>query len=169
MDVVDRLTVAHYSQPSSGDRPDPEQFLNEFFSKIGIARGRAACGVASSSGYPQSAVAEEVVQEVLQDLWDELRGVLLAVTSEKDQEKGGLYRRIAEIVEQVDDEEAAYVWWLHAAQAGDEVAVAIVDDLALDLSAERPSVLRSIHEIQRIAEQNCSAGTRLEHGLSDTQ
>lgn len=162
MNVLKQLTVAHNSQPSSsGDRPDPEQFLNEFFSKMGIARVRAACGVAAGIGYRQAVVAEEVVQEVSQGLLDELRGTLLAVTTEKDQEKGGVYRRIAEIVEQVDDEEAAYVWWLHAAQAGDEVAVEIVDELALDLSAERPSVRQSMAQIQRIlAEPKRSAETR---------
>ncbi|MER5795249.1 hypothetical protein [Streptomyces sp. NPDC001980] len=156
MNVAEQLTLALNSRSSSGDRPDPEQFLDEFFSKIGIARGTAACGAASDRGCPQPAGAEEGNQEAWlvppepEDLLEELRGLLPAAVSEEDQEKGkgGVLRRIAEIVEQVDDETTAFVWWLHAAHAGDEVAVEIVDELALDPSAERPSVLQSIHQLQ---------------------
>jgi hypothetical protein len=153
--LTEQLTLALNSRPSSGDRPDPEQFLDEFFSEMGIARGTADCGAAITGGCPQSAGAGEDDQEAWiapptrEDLLEELRTLLSAASVEKDQEKeGGVYRRIAEIVEQVDDENAAFVWWLHAAHAGDEVAVAIVDELALDLSAERPSVLQSIYQLQ---------------------
>ncbi|MEU3838413.1 hypothetical protein AB0E88_00015 [Streptomyces sp. NPDC028635] len=151
MDVTERLTLALSSRFSSGDLPDPGQFLDEFFSSIGIARGAADCGAATSTGCPQSAAVEEGDQEAWitpptrEDLLEELRFLLSAAAEEK--EKGGVLRRIAEIVEQVDDEIAAYVWWLHAADARDEVAVAIVDELALDLSAERPSVQQSIHQL----------------------
>jgi hypothetical protein len=155
VDVTERLTLALNSRSSSGDRPDPEQFLAEFFSEIGIARGTADRSAASRKGCLQSAGAEEDDQEAWitaptrEDLLEELWGLLPAAATEKEQEKkGGIYRRIAEIVEQVDDETAAFVWWLHAAHAGDEVAVAIVDELALDPSAERPSVLQSIHQLQ---------------------
>ncbi|GHE14150.1 hypothetical protein [Streptomyces alanosinicus] len=156
MHFAEQLTLALNSRSSSGDRPDPEQFLDEFFSKIGIARGAADCGAARKGRCTQSAGAEEDDQEAwlapptAEDLLDELRGLLPAAAAEKEREKekGGVYRRIAEIVEQVDDETAAFVWWLHAAHAGDEVAVAIVDELALDLSAERPSVPQSIHRLQ---------------------
>ncbi|MFI7015478.1 hypothetical protein [Streptomyces sp. NPDC050164] len=149
MNVAERLTLALNSRSSSGDRPDPEQFLDEFFSEIGIARGAADCGAADSGGCPQSAGVEEDDQEVWithptrEDLLEELRHLLPAATKEK----GGVLTRIAEIVEQVDDETAAFVWWLHAAHAGDEVAVAIVDELALDPSAERPSVSQTIHQL----------------------
>ncbi|MEU6495740.1 hypothetical protein [Streptomyces sp. NPDC046984] len=154
MDVAERLTLALNSQSSSGNRPDPEQFLDEFFSKMGIARGTADCGAARAMGCLQAAGAEEDVQDTWipaptgEDLLDELRGLNTAALTGTEEEKGAVYRRIAEIVEQVDDEEAAYGWWLHAAQAGDEVAVAIVDELALDLSAERPSVLQSTDQLQ---------------------
>lgn len=155
MDVTERLTLALNSRSSSGDLPDPGQFLDEFFSAIGIARGAADCGAATSTGCPQSTAVEEGDQEVWitpptrEDLLEELRFLLSAAAEEKE-EKGGVLRRIAEIVEQVDDETAAYVWWLHAAHARDEVAVAIVDELALDLSAERPSVLQSIQQLHTI-------------------
>lgn len=162
MDVVERLAMALNSRSSSGDRPDPEQFLNEFFSRIGIARGPADHGGTGCGGSAGPAGAEEDVQEgcfiqaTREELLDELGGLLPAASTEK--KKGGVYRRIAEIVEQVDDEEAAHVWWLHAAKAGDEVAVAIVDELAIDLSAERPSVLQSLAQIRiKIAEHSSSA------------
>ncbi|WP_406429981.1 hypothetical protein OHB00_50040 [Streptomyces sp. NBC_00631] len=156
MNIAEKLTLALNSRSSSGDRPDPEQFLDELFSKIGIARGTAACGVARAVSCPQPAGAEEDNQEAWlvppkpEDLLEELRGLLPTAASEEEQEKGkgGVLRRIAEIVEQVDDEIAAFAWWLHAADAGDEVAVEIVDELALDPSAERPSVLQSIHQLQ---------------------
>lgn len=151
MDVIERLTTALNSQPSSGDRPDPEQFLNGLFSTIGIARGTAGCGAVKASGCAQPAGAEEDFQEAAptrEDLLEELRVILPAVAGMK----GGVLRRIAEIVEQVDDEQAAYVWWLHAAQAGDDVAVEIVDELELDLAAERPSVLQGIQQILRLTE-----------------
>ncbi|MFE7961189.1 hypothetical protein [Streptomyces sp. NPDC057413] len=152
MDVAERLTLALNSRSSSGDLPDPGQFLDEFFSAIGIARGAADdCGAATSTGCPQSAAAREGDQEAWitpptrEDLLEELRFLLSAAAEEK--EKGGVLRRIAEIIEQVEDETAAYAWWLHAADARDEVAVAIVDELALDLSAERPSVQQSIQQL----------------------
>ncbi|WHM41121.1 hypothetical protein [Streptomyces sp. BPTC-684] len=153
MDVVERLTMALNSQSSSGDQPDPEQFLNKFFLKMGIARGTADRGAVGTVSCTQSAEAEEGIQEGIvapkgEDLLDELRGILPAAAEEKEHRKGGIYRRIAEIVEQVDDEKSAYAWWLHAAQAGDEVAVAIVDDLVLDLSVERPSVLQITHQLE---------------------
>ncbi|MGW5282502.1 hypothetical protein ACWERI_24045 [Streptomyces collinus] len=149
--TTEHLTLALNSRSSSGDRPDPEQFLDELFAKIGIARGAADCR-ASASSCPQSAGAEEDDQEARitpparERLLDELRHLLAAARKEK--EKGGVFRRIAEIVEQVDDETAAFAWWLHAAHAGDDVAVEIVDELALDMSAERPSVLQSILQLQ---------------------
>ncbi|MET7980822.1 hypothetical protein ABZW44_49375 [Streptomyces mirabilis] len=150
MDAAERLAMALNSHSSSGDRPDPEQFLRGFFSRLGIARGTADRDAARARSCSWSAGAEEEVQELFtpltrEKLLDELRGALPAAASDG---KGGVLRRIAEIIEQVDDEETAYVWWLHAAQAGDEVAVAIVDELALQLSAERPSVLHSISVLE---------------------
>lgn len=154
MDVIEQLTMALNSQPSSDTQPDPEQFLAGFLSSIGIARGAADSSAAKAAGLLQSAGFEEDIREVgrtaptREDLLEELWVLLPIALTEKNNEKGGTYRRIAEIVEQVDDEKSASVWWLHAAQAGDEVASAIVEDLDLDLSVERPSVQQSIHQIQ---------------------
>ncbi|MEV5787577.1 hypothetical protein AB0L42_42500 [Streptomyces sp. NPDC052287] len=155
MEVVDRLVMAIRSQSSSDDRPDPEQFLGGLFDQIGIARGTAEQSAVCRVSCSCSAGAEEEVRETFrpltrEELLDELRGLVPAAARDKE---GSVLRRIAEVVEQVDDEEAAYVWWLHAARAGDEVAVAIVDELALDPKAERPSVLHSLKAIPYLREQ----------------
>lgn len=79
---------------------------------------------------------------------DELHGLICVA---EEAEEGGVYRRIAEIIEVIDSEEAAFAWWLHAAKAGDVVAVAIVDELGLDPNnpEELPGVLQNSNKVKQ--------------------
>jgi hypothetical protein len=152
LDAIKQFVLVLNSRSSSGDRPDPGRFLEELFSGPDIARGSTRCEAGSPADRPQPAGTPDEAMGTFvplsrEDLLDELRESLLAAA---ERGSGGVLRRIAEIVEQVIDEPAACVWWLHAAQAGDEVAEAIVDELALDVSAERPSVLRSVEQVRSL-------------------
>ena len=104
---------------------------------------------------PEEGLAQEVVlPPTREELLDELQEIASAAAWKED---GSRLRRVAEIVELLDGEEAAYAWWRHAAQAGDEVAVAVVEDLHLteaeaqggpaETQGERPSVLPTIDSL----------------------
>lgn len=148
MDVVERLALASRHASPDSVRPDAETFLARVFPELGfVSSAVSATGVGHSAAGPRRAESEEdLVQEYAippgasrEELLDELS----EITRDDPVLEGARLRRIAEIVELLDGEEAAYAWWRHAAQAGDEVAVAVVEELHAEqeLSGERPSVL----------------------------
>ncbi|MEW1861787.1 hypothetical protein AB0399_15675 [Streptomyces sp. NPDC088194] len=147
MDAFERLALASQSPSPGIVRPHTETFLARVFDGLGFASTAVpATGAGSSSAGPRQVDSQEgFSQEVSfppgrEELLDELQALLPATT----REDGGRLRRIAEIVEVLDGEEAAQAWWCHAAWAGDEVAVAIAEELQLHIQGERPSVLPSI-------------------------
>ncbi|MER7788342.1 hypothetical protein [Streptomyces sp. NPDC097640] len=139
MDVVERLVLASQHASPDSVRPDAETFLARVFPELGfVSSAVSAMGVGHSAAGPRRAESEEDGAS-REELLDELR----EITRNHEGKDGAGLRRIAEIVELLDGEEAAYAWWRHAAQAGDEVAVAVVEELHTEqeLSGERPSVL----------------------------
>ncbi|MES4902871.1 MULTISPECIES: hypothetical protein [unclassified Streptomyces] len=147
MDVVERLVLASQHASPDSVRPDAETFLARVFPELGFVSSTvSATGAGHDTAGPRRAEStEDLVQEYAippgpgrEELLDELR----QITRNRDGKDGAGLRRIAEIVELLDGEEAAYAWWRHAARAGDEVAVAVVEELHAeqDLSGERPSV-----------------------------
>jgi hypothetical protein len=153
MNVAERLAMAVRSRPSGG-RPDTEAFLARVLPALGVAHWPDVAKEAgpAGAGPRQNDSDEDEVQEAFTpptrgELLDELHGLVPAA----EREDGSATRRIAEIIEVIDGEDAACVWWLHAAQAGDEVALAIVEDLDLNntYNGERPSVLRSTKQLKR--------------------
>ncbi|MBL1100741.1 hypothetical protein [Streptomyces coffeae] len=141
MDVVERLALASQHPSPDSVRPDTEAFLTRVFPELGAASPPAsAIGADRFAVGPGQAVSEDgAVQESREGLLDELREISRDSDGGKD---GSRLRRIAEIVELLDGEEAACAWWRHAAQAGDAVALAVVEDIAIEQHhpGERPSV-----------------------------
>ncbi|MGW7436476.1 hypothetical protein [Streptomyces sp. NPDC054849] len=149
MDVEQRLEAA--VDPRSGERFDAGAFLARVLPALGIAYRPDASVVGPHGADPWHGGDEGDAQESLdlpsrEELLDELHGLIRVAEGE---ETGGVYRRIAEIIEVVDEEEAAHAWWLHAAQAGDEVAVAKVVDLSLNEFEERPSALQRVESLSQ--------------------
>lgn len=152
MSVDERLAMAADSCPS-GDRPGAEAFR----ARLSAARGFASAPDAllarlSGAGPWQCGAVEEaqgsLIPPTREELMDELHGLICVA---EEAEEGGVYRRIAEIIEVIDSEEAAFAWWLHAAKAGDVVAVAIVDELGLDPNnpEELPGVLQNSNKVKQ--------------------
>ncbi|NUS86111.1 MAG: hypothetical protein HOY75_26160 [Streptomyces sp.] len=157
MDVVERLALASQNASPDSVRPDAETFLARVFPELGFVSSQvSATGTGRGAAGPRRAESEEdLVQEYAippgasrEELLDEL-DELQEITRDDPGLEGARLRRIAEIVELLDGEEAAYAWWRHAAQAGDEVAVAVVAELHAEqeLSGERPSVFPLIDSL----------------------
>ncbi|MFD5512136.1 hypothetical protein ACFWIB_30815 [Streptomyces sp. NPDC127051] len=151
MNVEERLGMA-VDPRTSGERFDAEAFLARVLPTLGIAY-RPDAQVADPNGVgPGHGGGEEDTRELCdpptrEELLDELHGLIRVA---RDEEIGGVYRRIAEIIEVIDEEEAAHAWWLHAAEAGDEVAVATVEHLPRHRNhEERPSALQLIEVLSR--------------------
>ncbi|MGY0057450.1 hypothetical protein ACWY4P_12935 [Streptomyces sp. LZ34] len=147
MDVFERLALASQHASPDSVRPDAETFLARVFPELEfVSSPVSATGTGRAAAGPRRAESkEDLVQEYAippgasrAELLDELQ----EITRDDPGMEGARLRRIAEIVELLDGEEAAYAWWRHAAQAGDEVAVAVVEELHAEqeLSGERPSV-----------------------------
>jgi hypothetical protein len=153
MDVVKRLALASGNPSREAVRPNTETFLARVFGELGIdspAVSEEGTDRAAAGPLPQADPEEGLAQEVvLPPTWEELLDELQEIASAAAwKEDGSRLRRIAEIVELLDGEEAAYAWWRHAAQAGDEVAVAVVEDLHLtETQGERPSALPTIDSL----------------------
>ncbi|MGW6857831.1 hypothetical protein [Streptomyces xanthophaeus] len=151
MNVEERLAAV---DPLPGGRFDAGAFLARVLPELGIAYRPDASAAGPYGAGPWHDGDEGDGREPSdppdrEELLDELHGLICVA---RDEEIGGVYRRIAEILELVDGEEAAQAWWLHAAQAGDEVAVATVEHLPpLRTAEERPSALQLIENLsQRI-------------------
>ncbi|MFE5519901.1 hypothetical protein ACFQ9Q_19575 [Streptomyces virginiae] len=149
MNVEQRLAAV---DPRSGERFDAGAFLARVLPELGIAY-RTDASVAGSSGAGPWHDGDEGDGRGPSDppdreeLLDELHGLICVARNE---EIGGVYRRIAEIIEVIDEEEAAHAWWLHAAEAGDEVAVATVEHLPQHREhEERPSALQLIEVLSQ--------------------
>lgn len=117
MDVEQRLEAA--VDPRSGERFDAGAFLARVLPALGIAYRPDVSAVGPHGADPWHGGDEGDAQESFdlpsrEELLDELHGLIRVA---KGEETGGVYRRIAEIIEVVDEEEAAHAWWLHAAQA----------------------------------------------------
>ncbi|MEU9792159.1 hypothetical protein AB0E27_16315 [Streptomyces sparsogenes] len=147
MDVVERLALASQHASPDSVRPDDETFLARVFPDPGfVSSPVSATGTGRGAAGPRRAESEEdLVQEDAippgpgrEELLDELK----EITRDDPGMEGARLRRIAEIVELLDGEEAACAWWRHAARAGDEVAVAVVEELHAEqkFPGERPSV-----------------------------
>ncbi|MET7937627.1 hypothetical protein [Streptomyces sp. NPDC005322] len=147
MDLPERLALASQHPSPDSVRPDTEEFLARVFPELGFPSPLASVPRADRGAVgPGQAESEvRVVQESREELLDELREISRNIGG-KD---GNRLRRIAEIVELLDDEEAAYVWWRHAAEAGDPVAVAVVEELHPEQHhpGERPSVVPLLDSI----------------------
>ncbi|MFE6848185.1 hypothetical protein [Streptomyces sp. NPDC057686] len=138
--------------PRSGERFDAGAFLARVLPELGIAYRPDASVAGSYGAGPWHDGEEGDGQEPgnppdREELLDELHGLIRVA---RDEEIGGVYRRIAEIIEVIDEEEAARAWWLHAAEAGDEVAVANVEHLPQHRNdEERPSALQLIEVLSQ--------------------
>ncbi|MHA4815231.1 hypothetical protein ACXZ65_12850 [Streptomyces aculeolatus] len=85
-----------------------------------------------------------------EDLLEELEERLESITASGSRNSAASLRRVAEIVEWLDGEEAARPWWLHAAAAGDEISIAVVrldEANSGETHGDRPDLGEMIEEV----------------------
>ncbi|WP_331742819.1 hypothetical protein OG239_42485 (plasmid) [Streptomyces sp. NBC_00868] len=141
MDVEKRLHVAADSLKREATAFDEKLFMAKIFGALDIVtsgggdtgpRVDRVTAVHPGPGGPQEDAQSEAPPDLLR-FRAELNSLKTYVSEGGDNQEGGdnprKLRRIAELVELLDGEQAALPWWQRAAEEGDELAIMTVEDM----------------------------------------